>query len=181
MKTVYVVFFTLSLNLALFRLIVAINKRAVNVFFFPSTSTTESLHYLCIWNVITLVWRTGYFETEQVLLQYRGDFWFLLVLWTSCNVLFTTFLRDHSGGIYLCMNVSGDVCDEVVSHSSMSKLAAFLAELTSVQTSSWCQRFCVLSGMQSVQATRLPQRKSKSDYVELASRSREADGVWGWS
>ena len=32
-KTGYVVFFTLSLNLALFRLIVAINKRTVNVFF----------------------------------------------------------------------------------------------------------------------------------------------------
>ena len=94
------------------------------------------------------------------------------------------------------MNVSGDVCDEVVSHSSMSKLAALLAELTSVQTSSWCQRLCVLSGMQSVQAVFLWARcwtsmiwiqqdyhrgKSKSDYVELVSRSREADGVWGWS
>ena len=47
------------------------------------------------------------------------------------------------------MNVSGDVCDEVVSHSSMSKPAAFLAELTSVQTSSWCQRLCVTSDRQS--------------------------------
>ena len=28
---------------------------------------------------------------------------------------------------------------------------------------------------------RLPQRKSKIDYVELVSRSREADGVWGWT
>ena len=56
-KTGYVVFFTLSLNLALFRLIVAINKRAVNVFF--STATTKSLHYLCIWNVITVVWFIG--------------------------------------------------------------------------------------------------------------------------
>ena len=28
---------------------------------------------------------------------------------------------------------------------------------------------------------RLPQRKSKSDYVEVVSRSREADDVWGWS
>ena len=77
---------------------------------FSSTATTESLHYLCIWNVITLVWCTGDFETEQVPLQYRGEVWFLLVLCTSCNVLFTTSLRDHSGGIYLCMNVSGDVC-----------------------------------------------------------------------
>ena len=30
-----------------------------------------------------------------------------------------------------------------------SKLAAFLAELTSVQTSSWCQRLFVISDMQS--------------------------------
>ena len=107
------------------------------------------LRYLCIWNVITLVWCTGDFETEQVLLLYRGEVWFLLVLWTSCNVLFSTSLRDHSGGIYLCMNVSGGVFDEVLSRSSLSKPAAFLAELTSVQTSSWCQRLCVLSGMQS--------------------------------
>ena len=56
--------------------------------------------------------------------------------------------RDHFGGIYLCMNVSGDVCDEVVSHSSISKPAAFLSKLTSVQTSSWCQRLCVLSDVQ---------------------------------
>ena len=41
---------------------------------FSSTATTERLHYLCIWNVITLVWCTGDFETEQVLLQYRGEF-----------------------------------------------------------------------------------------------------------
>ena len=31
----------------------------------------------------------GDFETEQVLLEYRGEFWFLLVLWTSCIVFFT--------------------------------------------------------------------------------------------
>ena len=189
-------FFTLSLNLALFRLIVAINKRAVNVFVFSSTATTESLHYLCIWNVSTLVWCTGDFETEQVLLQYRGEVWFLLVLWTSCNVLLTTSLRDHSGEIYLCMNVSGDVCDEVVSHSSMSKPAAFLAELTSVQTSSWCQRplcsfwhavcpSCIplreMLDIDDLDPARQPQRKSKSDYVELVSRSREAKCVCGWS
>ena len=41
-------------------------------------------------------------------------FWFLLVLWTSCNELFITFL------------VSGDVCDEVVFHGSMFKSPAFL-------------------------------------------------------
>ena len=50
------------------------------------------------------------------------------------------------------MNVSGDVCDEVVSHSLMSKSATFLSELTSVKTnktSLWCQRLCVLSDVQS--------------------------------
>ena len=39
---------------------------------------------------------------------------FLLVLWTSCNELFNTFL------------ISGDVCDEVVFVSSMFKSPAFL-------------------------------------------------------
>ena len=62
-----------------------------------------------------------------------GSFGFSLVLWTSCNVLFNTSLRDHSGGIYLCMNVSRDMCDEVVYHSLMSKPAAFLSKLTSVK------------------------------------------------
>ena len=87
-----------------------------------------------------------------------GEFWFLLVLWTSCNVLINTSLREHSGGIYLCMNVSGDVFDEVVSHSLMSMLAAFLSKLTSVKmnkTSSWCQRFCVLSDVQSGSKSKL--------------------------
>ena len=106
-------------------------------------------------------------ETEQVLLEYRCEFWFLLVLWTSCNVLFYTSLRDHSGGIYLGMNVSGDVCDEVVSHSLMSKSAAFLSKLTSVKMfrSSWCQRLRVISGVQS---------ESKS---KLCSSGRDA-GHW---
>ena len=49
------------------------------------------------------------------------SFWFLLVLWTSCNELFNTFL------------VSGDVCDEVVFHSSMPKSPAFLSKLTSIK------------------------------------------------
>ena len=49
------------------------------------------------------------------------SFWFLLVLWTSCNELFNTFL------------VSGDVCDEVVFHSSMFKSPAFLSKLTSIK------------------------------------------------
>ena len=109
-------------------------------------------------------------------------------------MLFATSLRDHSGGIYLrvnvsgdvcdeVMNVSGDVCDEVVSHSSMSKLAAFLAELTSVQTSSWCQHLCVLSGMQSVQAVFLWERCWTSmiwiqqDYHRGSPRAT----MWNWS
>ena len=81
------------------------------------------------------------------------------------------------------MNVSGDVCDEVVSHSSMSKLAALLAELTSVQTSSWCQRLCVLSGMQSVQAVFLWARCWTSmiwiqqDYHRGSPRAT----MWNWS
>ena len=71
--------------------------------------------------------------TEQVLLEYRGEFWFLLVSWISCNVLFNISLRDHSGGIHQYMNVSGDVCDDVVSRSLMSMPAAFLSKLTSVK------------------------------------------------
>ena len=74
-------FSTLSLNFPLFRLIVAINKRAVNDFHSPQRLR------VCItcafWNVITC---TGDFGTEQVLLQYRGEVWFLLVLWTSAMV-----------------------------------------------------------------------------------------------
>ena len=132
--------------------------------------------------MITLVWCASDFKTEQVPLQYRGEVWFLLVLCTSCNVLFTTSLRDRSGGIYLCMNVSGDVCDEVVSRSSMYKPAAFLAELTSVQTYSWC-RLCVLSGMQSVQAVFLWERCWTSmiwiqqDYYRGSPRAT----LWNWS
>ena len=49
------------------------------------------------------------------------SFWFLPVLWTSCNELFYTFV------------VSGDVCDEVVFHSSMFKSPAFLSKLTSIK------------------------------------------------
>ena len=110
--------FTLSLNLALFNLKVAINKRALNVLSY--TATMESLHYLCFWSVITLVCCTRDFETEQVLLECGGEFWFLLVLWTSRNVLFNTSMGDHSGGIYLGMNVSGDAFLSAVSTPSCS-------------------------------------------------------------
>ena len=50
------------------------------------------------------------------------------------------------------MNVSGDVCDTVVSHCLMSEPAACLSKLTGVKMnkiSSWCQRFCVLSDVES--------------------------------
>ena len=72
--------FTLSLNLALFNLIVVINKPALTVFSF--TATMES--------VITSICCTGEFETEHVLLEHRREFGFLLVLWTSCNALCNT-------------------------------------------------------------------------------------------
>ena len=165
------------------------NKRALNVFSY--TATMESLHYLCICS--------GDFETEQVLLEYRGELWFLLVLWTSCNVLFNTSLRDHSGGIYLCMNVSGDVCGEVVSHSLMPKPAAFLSKLMSVKMNKHlcglnaivffltccleANPSCVPLGemldIGALDPAKLPQRVSKNDDVDLVSRSHEADdGVW---
>ena len=64
--------FTLSLNLAFLNLIVVINKRALNVF--SHTATMEGFHYLCIWSVIALVVALVHFETEQVHLEYRGEF-----------------------------------------------------------------------------------------------------------
>ena len=112
--------FTLFLNLALFNLIVVINKRALNVFSY--SSTVESLHYLRVWIYFGLLHRC--FENEQVLLEYRGGFGFLFVCCIYWNVLC---------GIYLGMNVSGEVCGEVVSRSLMSKSAAFLSKLTNVK------------------------------------------------
>ena len=114
------------------------------------------------------------------------SFGFLLVLWTSCNELFNTFL------------VSGDVCDEVVFHSSMFKPAAFLSKLSSVKM---CKHLrgvsasvffltcnlkanpsCVPLGemldIDDLDPARLPKRKSMNDYVDLVSRSHEADDVW---
>ena len=135
-------------------------------------------------------------ETEQVLLEYRGEFWFLLVLWTSCNVLINTSLRDHSGGIYLCMNVSGDVFDEVVSRSLMSMPAAFLSKLTSVEMSKHlcgvnafvffltcsleANPSCVPLGemldIGALEPAKQPQRESKNDNVDLDSRRRRCVG-----
>ena len=165
-----------------------INKRALNVFSY--SATMEGLHYLCIWSVITVVCCTGDFETEQVLLEYRGKFWFLLVLWTSCNVLFHTFLRDHSGGIYLCMNVSGDVCDEVVSRSLMSKPAkmnkhlcgvnAFVFFLTcSLEANPSCVPLREMLDIGAVDPAELPRRESKNDYMNLVSRTTRQTTVCG--
>ena len=168
------------------RLIVVINKRALNVFSYAST--VESLHYLRVWIYLGLLhWC---FENEQVLLEYRAGFWFLFVCWISWNVLC---------GIYLGMNVSGEVCGEVVSRSLMSKSAAFLSKLTNVKMYKHLRGVnafvffltCSLEAnpsyvplremldMDVLDPAKLPQRESKNDYVDLVSRSREADdGVW---
>ena len=187
---------TLLLNLALFNLKVVINKRALNVF--SCSSTLESLHYLRVWRVCTLECCADDFENEQVLLEYRGEFWFLLVSWISCNVQFNTSLRDHFGGIYLGMNVSADVCDEVVSRSLMSKSGAFLPKLTSVKMlkhlrgvkafvsflacSLKANPSCVSLGemldIGVLDPAKLSQSEDKNDCVELVSRGHEADGVW---
>ena len=112
-------------------------------------------------------------------------------------MLFNTCLGDHSGGINLCMNVSGDVCDEVVSRSLMSKLAAFLSKLTSVKMNKHlcgvnafvffltcsleANPSCVPLGemldIGALDPARLPQRKAMNDYVDLVSRSHDADHV----
>ena len=114
------------------------------------------------------------------------SFWFLLVLWTSCNELFNTFL------------VSGDVCDDVVFHSSMFKPAAFLSKLTSVKM---CKHLrgvntfvfflmCSLKANPSsvplgkqlvneaVDTAELRLRETENRDVDLVSRSHEADDVW---
>ena len=96
------------------------------------TATLKSLHCMSFWSVSTWCYRADVFETEQVLLESRREFffWFLLVMWTSCNELFNIFL------------VSGDVCDEGVLHSSMFKPAAFLSKLTNVKM---CKHLFVVS------------------------------------
>ena len=174
--------FTLSLNLALFNLIVAINKRAVNDF--SSTATTESLHYLCIWNVITLVWCTGDFETEQVLLQYRGE-----VCFCSCC--------GHSGGIYLWMNVSGDVtklcltvrCASLLHFLQSSRVFKHLRGVNtfvfflacSLKANPSCVPLGEMLDIDVLDPVKLSQSEDNSDYGEVVSRSHEADDVWGWS
>ena len=107
------------------------------------------------------------------------------MLWTSCNELFNTFL------------VSGDVCDEVVLHSSMFKPAAFLSKLTSVKmckhlrgvnafvfflmcslkANPSCAPLGEMLDIDDLDPARLLQRKSMNDYVDMVSRSHEADDV----
>ena len=109
------------LNFVLFNMIVVINEQSLKVF--SHTATLKSLHCMSSWSVSTWCCRADVFETEQVLLESRGEFFFrfLFVLCTSCNELFSTFL------------MSGDVCDEVMLHSWMFKSAAFLSKHTSVK------------------------------------------------
>ena len=115
------------------------------------------------------------------------------------DILLYTSMRDLSGGIYLCMNVSGDVCGEVVSRSLMSKPTAFLSKLTSVKMNKHlcgvnafvCFLSCSLKANPScvpmgemldigaLDPAKLSQRESKNDFVDLVSRGHEADdGVW---
>ena len=114
------------------------------------------------------------------------SFRFLLVLWTSCNELFNTFL------------VSGDVCDEAVSHSSMFKPAVSLSKLTSVKMSKHlrgvyafvCFLMCSLRANSSsvplgkqlvneaVDPAELRPRMIENGDVDLVSRSHEAYDVW---
>ena len=94
------------------------------------------------------------------------------------------------------MNVSGDVCDEVVSHSLMSKLAAFLSKLTSVKMNKHlcgvnafvffltcsleANPICVPLGemldIGALEPAKQPQRESKNDNVDLDSRRRRCVG-----
>ena len=60
------------LNLALFNLIVVINKHSLKVF--PHTATLKSLHCLSFRSVSKWGCRSDVFETEQVLLEPRGEF-----------------------------------------------------------------------------------------------------------
>ena len=60
------------LNFALFNLIVVINEQSLKVF--SHTATLKSLHYMSSWSVSTWCYRADVFETEQVLLESRGEF-----------------------------------------------------------------------------------------------------------
>ena len=97
--------------------------------------------------------------------------WFLLVLWTSCNELFNTFL------------ISEDVCDEVVFHSSMFKSPAFLSKLTSIKMYKSIRSVNIPLGKQLVNEVvdpaELRLRETENRDVDLIIRScDEDDGVW---
>ena len=57
------------LNLALFKVI---NKQSLKVF--SRTATLNSLHCMSFWSVSTWGHRADVFETEQFLLESRGEF-----------------------------------------------------------------------------------------------------------
>ena len=111
------------------------------------------------------------------------SFWFLLMLWTSCHeLLFNTFL------------VSGNVCDEVVFHSSSSLLHFFQSSrvfkhlrgvntfvfflMCSLKANPSCVPLGEMLDTDDLDPARLPQRKSMNDCVDLVSCSHEADDVW---
>ena len=86
------------------------------------TATLKSSHCMSFWSVSAWCYRADILKLNKLFWNLVVSFfWFLLVMWTSCNELFNTFL------------VSGDVCDEGVLHSSMFKPVAFLSKLTSVK------------------------------------------------
>ena len=60
------------LNFALFNLIVVINEQSLKVF--SHTAMLKSLHCMSFWSVSTWGCRANVFETEQVLLESRGEF-----------------------------------------------------------------------------------------------------------
>ena len=94
------------------------------------------------------------------------------------------------------MNVSGDVCDEVVSRSLMSMPAAFLSKLTSVKMNKHlcgviafvffltcsleANPSCVLLGEMldicALEPAKQPQRESKNDNVDLYDCLRRCVG-----
>ena len=55
------------------------DQRAISEGLFH-TATLKSLHCMSFWSVSTWCYRADVLKTEQVLLQYRGEFWFLLVM-----------------------------------------------------------------------------------------------------
>ena len=131
--TVYVgmlCFYLVAESRHVLNLTVVINKRALNVF--ACSPTLESLHYLRIWRVITLVCCTGDFETDEFLWNIVVSFGFCSccghpAMYCSTLPGETILVESLYERVWRC------VCNEVVSHSLMSMSAAFLSKLTSVK------------------------------------------------